>query len=132
MDICVEYFLVVVYESRRNGRISAPFNETFIALIHKVENVKKWEDFWPISLCNCIYKLIHKFIANMMKKVLSNAILEEQFSFIQGREIHEVVSISQEVLHSAKTKKILVALIKVDLKKAYDRVNFLYLIFTIL
>ena len=41
--------------------------------------------------------------------------------------IHEVVGASQETLHSVKTKNINVFLLKVDLSKAYDRVNWLYL-----
>jgi hypothetical protein len=43
-----------------------------------------------------------KIIAMRLKPVLSEVILEEQFGFLQRRQIHDVVAISQEALHSIK------------------------------
>eukprot|EP00253_Pinus_taeda_P001986 PITA_01986 len=51
----------------------------------------------------------------------------EQFGFLDGRQIHEAIGVAQEVIHSVRQKKKKGAVLKIDLSKAYDRVNWLYL-----
>jgi hypothetical protein len=63
--------LHVVEESRRNGKMHAPFNSTFLALIPKKDEPLSFEEFRPISLCNCIYKIVAKIIARRLKPILS-------------------------------------------------------------
>jgi hypothetical protein len=59
--------------------------------------------------------------------MLSKVIGEEQFGFLQNRKIHDAVAISQEVLHSVKKKNLKEAILKLDLSKSYDRVNWTFL-----
>jgi hypothetical protein len=66
--------LKVIEESRLNDRIHNPLNTTFIALIPKVNDPLSFDDFRPISLCNCIYKIIAKVIACRLKPLLSSSI----------------------------------------------------------
>lgn len=125
-DVMGEDLLKVVEESRRSGRIHAPINATFIALIPKVDKPETFDDIRPISLCNCLYKIISKVISCGLKVVLSEKISKEQFSFLQGRQFHEAIVVAQEALHSLKTKNLSGAVLKLDLSKAYDRVSSLY------
>jgi hypothetical protein len=60
------------------------YNTTFIALIPKEDNPINFEKSRPISLYNCIYKIISKVIAIRLKKVLSKQILGEKFGFSEG------------------------------------------------
>eukprot|EP00253_Pinus_taeda_P027835 PITA_27835 len=117
----------VVEESRRKGEIYKPFNSTFIALIPKKDDPETFEDFRPISLCNCIYKIIAKVIAINLVPILSRNISMEKFGFLDGRKIHEAIGVAQEVIHSVKQKKKKGVILKIDLSKAYDRINWLYL-----
>jgi hypothetical protein len=60
----------VVDLTRSIGKTFGAFNTTFIALIPKVDNPTSFEKFRPISLCNCIYKIISNVIARRLKRVL--------------------------------------------------------------
>ena len=97
--------LKVIEESRINGRIHGPFNTTFIALIPKVNDPQYFDDFRPISLCNCIYKIIAKIIAHRLKPFLLEAISNEKFWFLEGRQIQEVIWVVEEGLHNPKTTR---------------------------
>jgi hypothetical protein len=61
-----------------------------------------------------------------LKKILSKNISEQQFGFLEGRQIHEAIGISQEGIHNMKVRKLKGAVLKIDLSKAYDRVSWLY------
>jgi len=75
----------VVEDSRRSGTILKSINSTFIALIPKVEEANTPEKFRPIALCNVIYKIISKVIANRLKPILPGIISEEQSGYVEGR-----------------------------------------------
>jgi hypothetical protein len=66
--------LKVVEESRKNGHIHDPLNAAFITLIPKSKNPTTFDDFRPISLCNCIYNIISKVISQGLKYILSRHI----------------------------------------------------------
>jgi hypothetical protein len=62
-DLIGKDLLVVVEESHREGHMHAPLNSTFISLIPKSNTPQCMDEFRPISLCNCIYKIVAKVIA---------------------------------------------------------------------
>jgi hypothetical protein len=47
--------------------------------------------------------------------------------FWRARQIHEAIGVAQEGLHSMKKRKLKGVVVKIDLSKAYDRVNWLYI-----
>jgi len=71
LDIVGPDLLGVVEESRILDRIYAPINSTFIALIPKSDSLLSYNDFHPIPLYNCLYKIIAKIIANHINPILS-------------------------------------------------------------
>ena len=52
------------------GPLPSPINHTFITLIPKVDSPKLITEFWPLSLCNVLYKVFSKVLANHLKKFL--------------------------------------------------------------
>ncbi|KAH1039054.1 hypothetical protein J1N35_040797 [Gossypium stocksii] len=66
-------------------------NKTHIVLIPKVEKPKNLTQFWPISLCNVIYKIIVKVLVNHMSDLLGVCVNESQGAFILGRHISDNV-----------------------------------------
>ena len=68
-----------------------------------------------------------KILANRLKPILSNFISPKQFAFLENRQIHDAIGISQEGLHSMHTKKIKGMILKIDLAKAFDQASWLYI-----
>ena len=120
----------VVLSCLNSGSILKSINHTFIALIPKVKNPKKVSEFRLISLCNVIYKIVSKVIANRLKPLLNNIISKTQSAFIVERLITDNILIAFESLHHMKTSctgKIGFMALKLDMTKAYDRVEWVFL-----
>ena len=104
----------------------AEINKTYITLVPKTNNPSRMIEFRPISLSNVIYKLISKVLANRLKLILLQIISENQSAFISGKLITDNVLISFELMHYLDHKrdsKDCYIAIKLDMSKAYDRVE---------
>lgn len=90
-----------------------------LPLFPKKLNAVTPQDFRPISLCNVIYKIIAKTLANRLKNLLPTYIHETQQAFIQGRRISNNITIAQEITHSFQLSswKEQAFMLKVDLAK---------------
>eukprot|EP00253_Pinus_taeda_P010390 PITA_10390 len=117
----------VVEDSRCSGTILKSINSTFIALIPKVEEANTPEKFRPIALCNVIYKIISKVIANKLKPILPGIISEEQSGYVEGRQILDNIILAQEMIHALHSRKKVGMLMQLDLSKSYDKVSWNYL-----
>ncbi|CAL2228878.1 unnamed protein product [Prunus armeniaca] len=89
-------------------------NKTFIALIPKVATPESMCQFRPISLCNTSYKILSKIIANRLKQIM----------------LEDNIVVAHKAFHylrlKKKGKKYDDAL-KVDISKAYDKVEWDFL-----
>ena len=98
--------VVIVVLDYLNFSIMVPaINHTHIVPIPKVKSPKKISDFQPISLCNVIYKIISKVLANMLKQILPNIISSTQNAFVPGRLITDNVLVAYETLHTMHSWK---------------------------
>jgi len=120
--------LLSAVDSTRVSRFIPPsLNTTFLALIPKLDKPRTFVDYRPISLCNLLYKLIAKVIAVKIKPFLDSSISQEQFGFLKNRQISEPIGIVQDIFHSVKTKNLCAFILKLDLIKAFDRVNWTFI-----
>ena len=97
--------LDVVEDSRRSKKVLKALNASFIALIQKQEKSMTPDGFRPISLCNVVYKIISKVIANRLKPLLPTLISEDQTGYVEGRQILNNIIQAHEVVHSLKSNK---------------------------
>uniref|UniRef100_A0A2N9G3K6 Reverse transcriptase domain-containing protein n=1 Tax=Fagus sylvatica TaxID=28930 RepID=A0A2N9G3K6_FAGSY len=119
-----------VLDCLNTGKLLPSLNHTFVTLIPKIKNPKRVTDYRPISLCNVIYKLISKVLANRLKFFLPCVISETQSAFVPGRLITDNVLIAFETLHhmhNKRTGKVDSMALELDMSKAYDRVDWGFL-----
>ena len=98
-------------------------NETFLTLIHKKEGIIYPSEFILISLCNVVYKIITKVIANKLKPCLLALIPEEKTSYVEDKHIMDVIFLAHEAIHTIKYQKNLVVVIKLDMSKAFEKIS---------
>jgi hypothetical protein len=101
-DLCGTEVTTAVLRILRGGESPEGINKTFIVLIPKVASPEELGQFWPISLCNVIYKIASKVLANRLKVILLEIISEEQSAFVPGRLITDNIITSYECLHFMK------------------------------
>ncbi|KAF7135314.1 hypothetical protein RHSIM_Rhsim08G0091800 [Rhododendron simsii] len=114
----------------QSGHMLKSFNHSQIVLIPKVKTPVQVSQFRPISLCNVFYKIIVKALSNRLRHILPFLISKNQSAFIQNRQISDNILVAHEVVHYLKQKKkgnVGCMALKLDVAKAYDRVEWHYL-----
>lgn len=99
------------------------------ALIPKIDCLIRLEDYKPISLVGCTYKILAKLLATRLSKIIDCLISENQSAFVKGRNILDGVMVINELCDYAKKKKRCKAglVFKVNFEKAYDYVSWEFL-----
>ena len=86
--------------------------------------------FQPISLCNIVYKLITKILANRLKLLLPMIISPFQSAFVPNKNIQDNTILAHELLHSFKNKRGRggFMFLKLDMEKAFDKIKWNFLL----
>ncbi|XP_062100181.1 uncharacterized protein LOC133806062 [Humulus lupulus] len=129
-DIVGEDIISMVQDFFTTGTFLNHLSETNIVLIPKKSDPESMGDLRPIALCNVVYKVVSKVMANRMKSVLKMVISETQSAFVPGRLITDNIMVAFEVMHYLKRKgsgKDGFMALKLDMSKAYDRIEWGFL-----
>jgi hypothetical protein len=102
-------------------------NYGIITFLPKKSDASTIQQYIPICLLNCIYKLITKTMTIRIEKVAERLIHSNQSAFMKGRNIMSGIMILHEILHETKKRKHLGIVLKLDFENAYDKVKWDFL-----
>ncbi|XP_021751084.1 uncharacterized protein LOC110716759 [Chenopodium quinoa] len=118
----VQYFFL-------HGHMLKDWNRTFIVLIPKTDHPQLPSQFRPIGLCNVLYKCIAKCLSSRLRQILPSLISNCQNAFVLGQLMSDNSLLAHEVLSymNRSRGRSMSAALKLDMNKAYDRVNWQFL-----
>lgn len=111
-----------------DGLLNRGCNSSFISLIPKSNDPQRLADFRPISLIGVIYKIVAKCLSNRLKVVMNDLVSDSQSAFVGGRSVVDGPLILSETISWAKKSKKQMFVLKVDFEKAYDSINWKFLL----
>lgn len=98
------------------------FCQALIVLLPKKGDPSLCKNWRPISLINSDYKIITAFLTSRLSQVIKEVIGEEQVGFVPGRSIFHPILAVKAAINEGKRPNC-----PLDLEKAYDRVDHLFL-----
>lgn len=128
-EIVVGDVVTAVRDFFTGGYMPRSFTATMIGLLPKKDHPSTWSDYRPISLCNVTNKIISKIISTRLASFLPTLTATNQSGFIKGRLLSDNVLLAQEIIRDlpncSPTPNVA---IKLDMAKAYDRVQWPFLL----
>ena len=114
------------------GELSNSQKQAIITLIEKKGKDKRMIKNWrPISLINVDAKIISKVLAKRLEKVLPFIIHANQNAFVKGRSIFDAIRTIDDMIDYTKRNNLSGFFIAIDFEKAFDTLNFNFLIRTL-
>ncbi|XP_019181390.1 PREDICTED: uncharacterized protein LOC109176414 [Ipomoea nil] len=128
-DIVSNPITDLVNQALTTGRVPVGILESFVTLIPKKDNTESAADFRPITLLNVVFKIITKVVVNRLRPLMDKLVGPHQNSFLPGRSTLDNIVLTQEIMHSMRNKKGKKGslVMKVDLHKAYDSIDWGFL-----
>uniref|UniRef100_A0A8I7B869 Reverse transcriptase domain-containing protein n=1 Tax=Hordeum vulgare subsp. vulgare TaxID=112509 RepID=A0A8I7B869_HORVV len=92
----------------------------------KVNSLESLTQFHPINLCNMLYKIATKVLANKLKVDPPIMIFGKQSVFVPGTLIIDNTLVAYECVHAIRQgkMKILLCEVMLDMMNTYDRVEY--------
>ncbi|KAJ9552677.1 hypothetical protein OSB04_016722 [Centaurea solstitialis] len=120
--------LLAIHNFFYRSHLPRELNHTLLCLLPKSPNASMVSDFRPIACCSVLYKCISKIIVERMKPYLDGLVSKTQSAFIPGRRIVDNILMAHELVSGYHLDRGPPrCAFKIDLRKAYDMVNWRYL-----
>lgn len=125
--------LLAVYdESFISGSLPETMRQAFISLIHKKGKSKlDCSSYRPISLLNVDSTIFAKLLACRLETVIPSVVSDDQTGFIKNRYSFYNICRLLNILHYPTPPNIPEVLLSLDAEKAFDRVEWDYLFYTL-
>lgn len=111
-------------------RILKQWNATTLVLIPKIPNASTTSDFRPISCLNTVYKVISKLLASRLKTILPEVISSNQTAFMPGKLLAKNILLATVQDYKVRRSDAK-AMLKVNLRKAFDSVRWDFILGTL-
>jgi hypothetical protein len=115
--------LFMVNETFENGELMESFKLGVIKIIPKKGNAGKIEDWRPITLLCCGYKIISGIVAMRLEKYLTKIIGRAQKGFMKQKNIHTCAANIITCIAQANANNEGMGVMCVDFKKVFDSVE---------
>lgn len=102
-----------------------------IVLLKKKDDQRQLGNKRPITLLNSVYKTGAKALQRRLAPILQKIISPQQSAFLPGRNIHHNLLLLSEMLHWAQESGEEHILIKLDVCKAFDRLEWPFILASI-
>ncbi|KAJ9553566.1 LOW QUALITY PROTEIN: hypothetical protein OSB04_017611 [Centaurea solstitialis] len=120
---------IAIHNFFYRARLAKELNHTLICMLPKVPNASRVTEYRPISCCSVLYKCISKVLVSRMKGSLDHLVGRYQSAFVPGRRIADNILMAHElVVAYHKESGPPRCAFKIDIRKAYDMVDWRYLI----
>ncbi|XP_038993959.1 uncharacterized protein LOC120117831 [Hibiscus syriacus] len=121
----VRYFFQTSY-------LMSAFNFTTLVLVPKFPNATLAKEFRPISCFSVAYKTITRILVDRLTPYFPGLISHNQSTFLKGRNIVDNIVLAQEIVKGYSRKNLSPrCTIKIDIQKAFDSVNWNFLLFVL-
>jgi len=118
-------------ESMEKGCMSPSQKRAVLKLIFKKGDRKDLANWRPISLLNTDYKLLAAALAKRLQAALPNLISHDQTAYLKNRFIGQNVRVIHDVIYYCNHYNIPGAIICLDFQKAFDMVNWNFMLKTL-
>ena len=115
-------------ESQTNGELSRSQKQCVFSLLYKKGDPENMENWRPISLLNIDYKILARVLALRLQKVLPKIISLDQQGYIKNRYIGYNIRQIQDIIDYTETLDIDGVILFLDFKKAFDTVEWDFMI----
>jgi hypothetical protein len=122
-----EEFTEMLAQALRNGRLPQGMTKSLISLIPKSGELEDLGNWRPITLLNTSYKILAKALQLRLQPMLAEVIDPDKTAFIPMRNILDNVLLIHETIDYAKRSNQDLVFLKLDYRKAFDRVEWDFL-----
>lgn len=120
--------LAKVWNEIREGHVPPEeYVQGLMFLLYKKKRRDKVENYRPITLLGCDYKLQTKIMATRLGRNVAGVLHPDQAGFVPGRDILDHVKLAKHVKELCDTTERNGVLVALDQEKAYDRIDHAYL-----
>lgn len=123
-----EMVLAAVQDAWDQGTIGEFFNKGLGCLCPKSGDLREVEQWRPITLLTLFYKLIAKALAIRIRPFMDSWVEPEQRGFVAGRNIADNLLMFREAKWHAYASNQEVTFLQLDYSKAYDRLEWHFLL----